>query len=678
MKRFANVFLIAMVLFIACTMSVAASGQEDEAAEVDAVKTESQVEFNGVIVIYNTPDVFTEQTGMTISQFSEAPELKKMVENNELDPVEKRISEAPLVVQPSDSIGSYGGIFRGAATTPTNEGWDLATIREQKLFSYLPDLSTVYPNIAKSVEFINNNKTMIIYLREGMRWSDGENYTADDFMFWYEDIFTNEEITPVPSPFWIVGGKPVVMKKIDDYTVQFDFSLPNPTIAAKISKNYTQIDPYAPAHYLKQFHIKYNADANELAKKEGFENWSELFLNNYTREDGGQKQVNLDLPVLNPWVWVSVDTAGNRFFERNAYYWKVDTAGNQLPYMDEMHRLVVQNTDSKTIGTMNGEYSISSKDLSLTDFPMFKENEEKGNYRAFLGTGVKGSYIVFGFNTTYPKDPILTESMSDVRFRQAMSVALNRAELNEVIFLGQGIPRQIGPIPQTSYAEPWMNNYYAEYDPAKANQLLDEMGLVWDAKKEYRLRSDGTTFTVPHEYWRWSDNVAQAVELTTEYWKAIGIKMEVKELEPSIYFERRAGNDLAIVTWGGDNQTEIALYVNSEWSQPPWQVKINTPWQLWWESGKTDGIEPPADMIELFDWNEQRLQEVIGSDKYMELSKKIATRNLEGLYQIGTVGLVPNSVIFDNDLGNTPISGVFTGDANFFMTYFGETFFYKN
>ncbi|NQT58023.1 MAG: hypothetical protein HQ557_03470 [Bacteroidetes bacterium] len=678
MQRVTKVFLIAMILIVAFAMTVTAAGQSEEAAEKAAVEMESKVEFNGEIVVYNSPEDFTEKTGLTISQFNEAPELKEMVGNNELDPVEDRISASPMVVQPTEAIGSYGGILRGAATTPTAEGWDLATIREQKFFSYLPDLATVYPNIVKSAEFINGNKTLIIKLREGMRWSDGEYVTTDDIMFWFEDMYSNEELNATPGSFWVVGGEPVVVSKIDEYTAQFDFVLPNPTITTKIAMSFQGDDPIAPAHYLKQFHVKYNTDVNELAKKEGYESWVELYLDKSTREGGGQKQVNPDLPVLNPWVWASTDNAGNRFFKRNPYYWKVDTAGNQLPYINEMHRIVVQNTDSKTIGTMNGDFTVSTKDLSLTDFPMFKENEEKGGYRAVLGSGVKGSYLVFGFNLTWPNDPGLSKIMSDVRLRQAMSVAMNREELRDVAFLGQGLPRQLGPIPQTSYAEPWMNDYYAEYDPAKGNQLLDEMGLKWDANKEYRLRPDGTTLAIPHEYWRWSDNVSQAVELTTEYWKAIGIKMEVRELEPSIYFERRAGNDLAIVTWGGDFQTEMSLYINSEWSEPPWQAMIMTPWALWWDSGKTDGVEPSAQIQELFEWNKQRLQEVIGSDKYMELSKNIVTRNLENLYQLGTVGLVPNTVIFDKDLVNAPYEGVFTSDSNFFMTYIGETFFFKN
>ncbi len=675
---------VTFLLFLSCGADKESSDTpstkgETQSTSTTTTATKSTAKLSGELVIYNTPSDFMQETGENLPNYKESPNLATLVSSGDLEPVEDRVGLDPMVVQPTDAIGLYGGILKGAATTPTSEGWDVSTIREQKLFSYMPDLSTVYPNIAKSAEFTNENKTMIVHLREGMKWSDGVPFTADDFVFWYEDIFLNEELTEtLQQSFWTIGGEPVKITKIDTYTVQFDFVIPSPTITAKIATSFGFVDPFAPAHYLKQFHIDYNSTANDLAKKEGLRDWEELFMEHYVRGEGGQKQIHIGTPVLNPWVWESVDTAGNRFFMRNPYYWKVDIDGNQLPYIDEMHRLIVQNTDAKKLGTLNGNYSLSVKDMSLTDYPMIKENEAKGNYRAFLGEGVKGSFLVFGINLTWEGDPKLTELMSDVRFRQAMSLAINRDELNEVVFLGQGLPRQLSPIPQTSYAEPWMEEYFADYDIAKANALLDEMGLVWDSKKEYRLRPDGSTLTVPHEYWRWADNVAKAVELTTEYWKAIGLKMEVKELEPSLYFERRAGNDLAMVTWGGDYQTEMALYVNSEWSQPPWQALIMNPWFLWKTSKGEDGVEPPEQIKELFEWNEQRTQEIIGSDVYMELSKKIATRNLENLYQIGTVGLVPNVVVFQNNLKNTPTQGVFTSDSNFFQTYVGETFYFNN
>ncbi len=627
----------------------------------------------GELAVYESPAVFTEQTGQSIVAYNEAPMLQDLVSSGRLPSVQERVGSDPLVVQPTDAVGEYGGILRGAATSPTAEGADLSSILEQKLFFLLPDLSTVYPNIAKSVEFTPDNKTMTIRLREGMKWSDGVPFTADDFVFWYDHIYPYSELQIIPNSFWTIGGEPMKLKKLDTYTVQLDFAVPSPTIPAKLAMEHLQIDPFAPAHFLKQYHIDFNDKAEEEAKAAGFGSWIERFKHTYKF---GQEQMEMNLPTLNPWVWKSTDNAGNRFFERNPYYWKVDIEGNQLPYIDELHRLVVQNTDAKKIGAMSGSFDLSTKDLALADYPMFKENESKGNYRVFLGDGAQGSYMVFGFNLTWDKDPGLIEIMSDVRFRQAMSLAINRDEINEVIFLGQGIPRQIGPIPQTSYAEPWMNDHYAQYDVEKANQRLDEMGLKWDAKHEYRLRPDGTTLTVPHEYWRWADIVATTVELTTEYWKAIGIKMDVKELETSLFFERRLGNDLALLTWGGDFQVELPLYIKPIYAAPPYQVEIMSPWKLWYTTNGADGIKPPEDIIELFDWVERRTQVQLGSDEYMELSKNITTRNLEKLYQIGTVGLVPNVVIFNSSLLNTPTKGVFTSDSIYLRPYMGESFYF--
>ena len=163
----------------------------------------------------------------------------------------------------------------------------------------------------------------------------------------------------------------------------------------------------------------------------------------------------------------------------------------------------------------------------------------------------------------------------------------------------------------------------------------------------------------------------------TEYWADIGVKVDSKELEPSLFFTRRTSNELPIVTWGGDNQTELRLYTDSEWSRPPYQVGIMYPWETWFEEDGAEGVEPPEEIKQLWDWNEQRLQTLIGSDEYMELSKQIATYNVENLSQIGTVGLVPYPVIFSNRLGNTPRSGIFTTDAIFFRPYAADTWFFK-
>ena len=626
--------------------------------------------------VFQTPAEYAAATGDTLTIAGEAPSLAEQVAAGELPPVTERVGQEPMVLEPLDEIGRYGGILRAPATGPDTEGWELATASDQTLFSLTPDL-TIIPSIVRDSEFNEDNTSLRLFLREGMKWSDGEPFTADDFVFWYEDILLNEALTPTVPQIYLAGGEPLKLTKVGDYEVVLDFASPNPTITATLATPFAYLAPFAPAHYLKQFHLDYNENAEADAQAGGYTDWADMFTSRSTRNSLGQEQENMELPVLNPWVWVGIDNAGNRFFERNPYYWKVDTAGNQLPYIDEAHRLLIQNVDTKKLAVLGGDVDFASKDLALTDFPLYKQGEADGNYTAFLGDGSKGSFLVFGFNETWEGDPALLDIYSDVRFRQALSLALNRDEINEVVFLGQGVPRQVAPIPGTSYHEDWMENYYAEYDVEGANALLDEMGLEWDANEEFRLRPDGETLAIPLEYWRWGDDVAKIVELVTEYWADIGVKIDSKELEPSLFFTRRTSNELPIVTWGGDNQTELRLYTDSEWSRPPYQVGIMYPWETWFEEDGAEGTEPPEEIKELWDWNEQRLQTLIGSEEYLELSRQIATYNVENLSQIGTVGLVPYPVVFSNRLGNTPRSGIFTTDAIFFRPYAADTWFFK-
>jgi len=179
---------------------------------------------------YSTLAEYEKLTGKRIEKFNEAPMLKVKVAAGELPPVEERLPEEPLVVEPLEEIGQYGGTLRGGVRAPTGGGAETVTARVQHLFMLSPDLNTVIPNIAKGWDLSNDYKTLTVYLRKGMKWSDGVPFTADDIMFWYNDILLNDELTPVKPKAWSPGGKLVKVKKIDDYTVRFQFAIPYPSI----------------------------------------------------------------------------------------------------------------------------------------------------------------------------------------------------------------------------------------------------------------------------------------------------------------------------------------------------------------------------------------------------------------------------------------------------------------
>ena len=479
-----TLFALAMTL-LALPGLFAASTAESTA--VEATGTEMTDGF----AVYATLADYEQATGNSISTFSEAPMLAAMVAAGELPPLQERLPEEPLVVQPLATIGRYGGNLIGAANYPTYGADDVWSARIQGLLKPSMDLSTVVPNAAKAWQVSDDLSNVTVHLRRGMKWSDGQPFTADDILFWYDDYLGNDEINPVKPKMWSPGGELMRVEKLDDLTVRYRFAAPFPggtVLLAAVPRdgNWTT---FAPRHYLEQFHISYNPEANDLAKAAGHDNWHQLLRSHWGLEI--QSREDVDLPSIDSWVLDEVDAAGNKYFTRNPYYWKIDTAGNQLPYIDEQTRQLFDSMETIHLQVINGDLSYAAFHSVLNNYPLYKSNEGEGGYRVLLWNSLRGAEQTFYWNQT-SKDPVLREIFNDIRFRQATSLAINRAEINDSLFFGRAVPRQATVNPGNELFEPWMADHYAEYDPDRANELLDEMGLEWDANGEYRLRPEAS------------------------------------------------------------------------------------------------------------------------------------------------------------------------------------------
>lgn len=248
--------------------------------------------------------------------YQEAPMLRELVEAGLLPPVEERLPLDPKVVEPVDEIGRYGGEIRSGAFGPTSGGFDAEGLRVQNLLQIEPDLQTLTPNIVRDIEISQDFTWVKLYLRRGMKWSDGHPFTADDFMFWYEDILLNDELTPVKRAVWMPGGELLKMIKHDDYTIELQFAAPYPAIDIVLAKSDINGRFFQPKHYLQKWHIKYNPDAEALARQEGFDSWWQAFNHHMAWQ---QDQLDVNQPTIYPWVLKSIDAQGNKYFERNPY-----------------------------------------------------------------------------------------------------------------------------------------------------------------------------------------------------------------------------------------------------------------------------------------------------------------------------------------------------------------------
>ena len=469
--------------------------------------------------IYVTLSQYERETGNRITSFNEAPALAALVAAGELPPVEDRLPDEPQVIEPLERIGTYGGDLKALASGARAVDVDTRRPRLQMLVQY--DLKEILPNIPLAYEFNDDASALTLHLRNGMRWSDGEPLTSADFLFWYEDVASNEELTPANRGIWRPGGELVKVEAVDDLTVRFRFAVPHPLILHFLSmkRSDSRSFPVDPKHYLSQFHIKYNAKAGDLAKEQGHDTWVELFR----AHDVRNVQDDMDFSAAHDVGNRQRRTRwGNHYFARNPYFWKIDTAGNQLPYMDRQVRVVIENQEVANLRSMAGEVHYSSFYLTLENYPLYRESEAKGDYRTVLLVNPRSSIQAYQLNLTYNEDPVLRELFNDIRFRQAMSLALNRDQINEVALLGRAIPRAWSVDPSNPFYEDWMGEYFTDYDPDRANAILDEIGLQWDADGEFRLRPDGKRLDIILEYRPTEGPKATINQLASSHWKAIG------------------------------------------------------------------------------------------------------------------------------------------------------------
>src|SRR5215475_14306286 len=430
--------------------------------------------------------------------FKEAPQLAELVKAGKLPPVQERISQDPLVVKPLREIGKYGGTWRRGFTGPfdTSNGHRVAQNDKLLYFDYTG--TRLVPNIARSWEVSPDGKVTTLALRRGMKWSDGAPFTADDFVFWFADVYSNKDLVPTPLSVMTINGKPIAIKKIDAATVQLVSPDPYyalPTVLASVwgighharfGRN--ALGGFAPAHYLKQFHPKY-ASKDDLAKRIAeakADSWVTLL------KDKNDACRNPDLPVVTPWKTVSPINTPTWILERNPYSVWVDTAGNQLPYIDRIRMTLGENLELINLRAIAGEYDSQARHIDISKLPVLLENQQKGAYRVYLDPSDQGADVGLFCNQSYEKDPEIAKWLSGRESRIALSHGIDRQQINETFVLGLALTGSAAPGERTPYFPgPDFKTLHATYDVKVANEMLDKLGLDKKDAEGYRLRTDG-------------------------------------------------------------------------------------------------------------------------------------------------------------------------------------------
>jgi peptide/nickel transport system substrate-binding protein len=581
--------------------------------------------------------------------FQEAPMLVERVKAGTLPPVAERLPENPLVIVPPERDGPYGGTWARFATDTGDAGVYEARLSYDGFVRWDPMGRRILPNLATRWEVADGGRSYTFWLRRGVRWSDGAPFSADDLLFWYNDVLQNPELTPVTPVDFRRGGELVKLDRLDAYTVRFRFKEPHGLFLQMMASGLSYAILGYPAHYLRQFHAAYvsKEKLEAAAKAKGFHSW-------YQRFGERRDWRNPECPRL--WAWLIRDAAALPIaFERNPYYWKVDPDGRQLPYLD---RVTFGIFDIETINlkAINGEAGMQSRHMDFANYPLFMENRTKGRYRVLHWINAGGSVIQLAPNLNQKTDAVLREVFADPRFRIALSHAIDRQAINEVCFFGIGKPRQLCPPAASPYYSPEYERAHIAYDPARANALLDGMGLSKRDADGVRLRPDGLPLSIFIETTSMTGN-AKMLEMVAHDWTAVGVKTELKVTARGLYYTRKAALLHHVgVWWPAD---ELVPLVDPRWFLPFSAESIHAiGYARWFTSGGKTGVEPQGDMrrcVELY----RQIQQTPDEAEHHRLFAEIVALNRKNLWVIGTIGEVPTIVIASDRMRNVPEVAVY-------------------
>jgi len=601
-----------------------------------------------------------------VGKYNEAPELAELVKKGQLPSVDERLPEKPVVVSVVDSIGKYGGTWHignvGANTTHYER-----YVGYEGLIRWTPDWSGYMPNLAERWKINDAGNEFTFYLRKGVKWSDGELWNVDDVMFWYEGIFMNEQLTPAKEKWLMQGKTPVVVEKIDDYTVKFKFPKPYALFMFEMAEvDGSRIGTWYAPQYFGRFHPDYTSKEKLDAeiKKAGVTDWVQLM--GAKGGPGGDYWRNSEKPVLHPWrMKLAPGEAGatdRAVWERNPYYWKVDAKGNQLPYIDGVELMIVNDIQVLVMKGLNGELDMMDYFIGVPENkPVFYDNQKKGDYRFFTTTPTLTNTAMIQLNLNTP-DPVKRKLFRDKNFRIGLSHAINRQEIIELIYGGEGEPHQGAPRPESPLYHERLSKQYTEYDVAKANQYLDKVAPKKDSEG-YRLGPDGKRISIIFEVDK-DREYFDILELLPGYWKAAGIKVDVKPMDRSLWEVRVRGTggheyDATIHKFGGgagltpltDPRYFFPFSGNSLYARAWAQYYFNPTGSGW----AFEPEEPPEEtkrQMKLYD----QIKVTTDFEKQKELMKEILDISAEMFYVMGT-STEPNQFgIVKNNFKNVPES----------------------
>ncbi len=624
----------------------------------DGVRTASYTEY----------DDFSGENGDL--SFTQSPSL----DGADIPTIEERLPTNPIVYTPITDDAVYGGeisfpsinIDQDWTLRHMNNGWLFLLNPESGVDSSNTPLETeMLPGIIESWDFDDIGSYFEFTIRDGIKWSDGTPVSSEDVRFMIEDVLLNEEIYPV-TPSWLnwQGGATTVTYP-DDLTFRVEFENPYGGFMLKEmvvwNSYYGRI--MLPSHYMSQYHEDYGDEAEILADMEqyGFfsmDEWGKYYLEtkmklygvDYIGMPNGEQY-----PTLDPWI-VSEDLGnGNYTYERNPYFYMVDNQGRQLPYIDGINRSYVTDAEVLNVDIISGKFDIASSGLTIEDYPLYTDNEATGGYQTLTLPTYIDHDLVYSFNLEVA-DEAKREIFQDLRFRQAVSLSLDRNTMNEAMYLGLGTPSQVAPRPTSTYYDESMATSYSDYNPEEAMRLLDEMGMVDTDGDGFREDLDGNPFVINMDWFIVSGSSQSGVEYLKRYLEEIGIELNLRQIDASYFWDQLHPNNEheAIVWWlGGAGADTLEGWFSG--------FMIGTPAYFNWASYRAAGtpeedwtttsVEPPEWAIEALDAF-YGLRTVTDVNEMADYARELWTIQTEQLYTLGVASGIKTPFVVTDRVKN--------------------------
>lgn len=597
------------------------------------------------------------------ADYKQAPMLDEQVKAGKLPAVANRLPEKPYVETMVDGIGKYGGTLRTTILANGDQYNLTRTIANELLVRWDPQWKKVMPSLAEEFKASDDATTYTFKLRKALKWSDGQPFTVDDIMFWYEDVFMNTALSPAKNPTFTVAGKPVKVTKIDDQTVEFKFDSPYGLFLQQLAYGQGHLPVIYPKHYLKQFHEKYNKEGIPalLKANPAAGDWVALFNSKISLSFQPPFWQNLELPTLNPWTLTVPYADSERVAAtRNPYYWKVDPAGNQLPYIDNVTWAKLDDPQVMALKMTSGEFDFAFRHINNSTFKsVLFDGQKTGNYRIVDVKDLPASdaTILLNLNST---DPVKRKIFQNKDFRIALSHAINRQEIIDLVYVGQGAPAQVAAQPEHELFNERQAKQYTEFDPKRSAEILDKIMPQKDAEG-FRLDETGKRFTINFMV---ADvfglSYPDIMQMVQQYAKDVGIDIQIRTTDRARLNTMWAANEQDAYIWncvGGlsDAYTDVRCYMPFQKADIFFAVR----WAEWYANHNT-GEEPPANIKELMAAYD-KVNAAVTDDERRERTKEFLNLSADNFLNIGISRPMPKYMMVSKNLKNVvnglPIAG---------------------